>query len=77
MDDAEAKQRVIDGLAAKFIRGLNLVQVERLPAPVYGFNPEGWTLFVMHDARNGIGSAEYVAINRSTGKIRYLGPLGE
>ena len=77
MNDVEVKQRAIDGLAEKFIRGLDLVQVDRLPMAVYNFDPEGWTLFVVNGTRNATGAAEYVAINRRTGKIRYLGLLGE
>ena len=77
MDDAEAKQRAIDALTAKLVSGLQLQQVESLPAPIYGFNPEGWTLFVVDDARRGTGADEYVAVNRATGRVCFLGSLGE
>jgi hypothetical protein len=76
MDDADAKQRVIDALMKKFIRGFRLQKLDALPAPAYGFNPDGWLLFVV--ARDhAIGASEYVAINPKTGKIRFLGMLGE
>jgi hypothetical protein len=45
MDDAEAKQRATDALLGRFVEGLNLQRVEKLPQPVYGFNPDGWLLF--------------------------------
>jgi hypothetical protein len=77
MDDAEAKQRAIDALIQKFVNGLKLHEVDTLPSPVYGFNPDGWHLFVVDDNKRGTGAAEYVAINRAAGMIRFLGSLGE
>jgi hypothetical protein len=79
MDEREARQRVTDALMARMIEALNLKRVEALPTPVYGFNPDddNWFLFVVNDARSGTGAAEYVAINRDTGAVRFLGVLGE
>lgn len=79
MDEAEAKQRATDAMMARMIEALDLQRVESLPSPVYGFNAEddNWFLFVVNDARRGTGAAEYVAINRDTGAVRFLGALGE
>jgi hypothetical protein len=79
MDEVEAKQRVTDALITKMIQALELKRVEALPVTVYGFNAEddNWFLFVINDARRGTGAAEYVAINRTSGAVRFLGELGE
>ena len=45
MDEAEAKQRAADALLGRFVEGLNLQRVDKLPQPIYGFNPECWLLF--------------------------------
>jgi len=60
-----------DALMARMIQALDLT----LPSPVYGFNAEddNWFLFVISDARRGTGAAEYVAINRASGAVRFLG----
>ena len=79
MDEREARQRVTDALITKMIQALDLKRVESLPAPgVYGFTPgDDWFLFVVNDERRGTGAAEYVAINRDSGAVRFLGALGE
>ena len=79
MNEREARQRVTDALMARMIEALDLQRVESLPSPVYGFNAEddNWFLFVVNDARRGTGAAEYVAINRDSGAVRFLGVLGE
>ncbi len=76
MNNVETKKRALDALAGKFIEGLDLVEVDRLPIAVYGFNPEGWTLFVLRESRPGrTGCSEYVAVKRASGKVRFLGEL--
>ena len=78
MDEREARQRVTDALITKMIQALDLKRVESLPTPVYDFTPtDDWFLFVVNDARRGTGAAEYIAINRDTGAVRFLGLLGE
>lgn len=77
MDEAEAKQRATDALITKMIQALDLKRVKSLPTPVYGFDPtDDWFLFIINDARRGTG-AEYVAIHRGKGTVRFLGALGE
>jgi hypothetical protein len=78
MDEREARQRVTDALITKMIQALDLKRVESLPTPVYGFDPtDDWFLFIINDARRGTGAAEYVAIHRGKGTVRFLGALGE
>jgi hypothetical protein len=79
MNEVEAKQRATDALITRMIKALDLKRVESLPSPVYGFNADddNWFLFVVNDARRGTGAAEYVAINRDSGAVRFLGALGE
>jgi hypothetical protein len=78
MDESEAKQRATDALMARMIEALDLRRVESLPTPVYGFNPtDDWFLFVVNDGHLGTGAAEYVAIHRGKGTVRFLGALGE
>ncbi|HEX2477564.1 MAG TPA: thermonuclease family protein [Lacipirellulaceae bacterium] len=77
MNTAEAKQKVIDALLAKFRDALDLELVEGLPAPVYDFNPNGWMLFRTRNAPGMLGGSEYVAVHRESGKVRFLGRLGD
>jgi hypothetical protein len=77
MDDADAKQRATDALLAKFLSGRDLQRVEKLPAPVYGFDPAGWLLFFFDTGRRATGEGEYVAVKRETGEVRFLGNLSE
>ena len=68
MDEAEARQRATDALITRMIQALDLERVATLPAPVPGFEPdEDWFLFVVNDARQRAGTAEYEAIHRGRG----------
>ena len=54
-----------------------VVQAAQFPhdAP-YGFDPEGWALFVVSD-ENGVGANKYVAVNMNSGETKSLGRSGE
>jgi len=43
----------------------------------YGFDPEGWALFVVTDDNNRVGSDKYVAVNMETGEAKSMGSMGE
>jgi hypothetical protein len=79
MNKAEAEQQAIDALLTKFREGLGLTPVAELPEPVNGLDLTGWLLFVVGDESKqvGCGLSEYVAVDRSTGTVQFLGPLGE
>ena len=54
-----------------------IVQAAQFPdAAPYGFDPEGWALFVIveHDR---VGAAKYVAVHIDTGETKSLGRYGE
>jgi hypothetical protein len=55
---------------------LNLQRVDKLPQPVYGFNPDGWLLFFFSYGRRDARAGEYVAVRRDIGDVKFLGPLG-
>ena len=54
-----------------------VVQSAQFPqdAP-YGFDPEGWALFVVVD-KDGVGSSEFVAVNMNSGETKSMGRYGE
>lgn len=39
--------------------------------------PPDWFLFVVNDDHRRTGAAEYVAIHRGKGTVRFLGAFGE
>ena len=54
-----------------------VVQAAQLPDEArYGFDPEGWAIFVVLD-RYQVGSTKYVAVHLETGETRSLGRYGE
>jgi hypothetical protein len=62
----------------RMIQALDLQRVASLPSSVYGFNPtDDWFLFVVNDERRCTVAAEYIAINRDSGAVRFLGVLVE
>jgi len=76
MGDAAAK--LLDALAKRYRDSVELVRVHALPAPAYGFDPEGWELFAVLDKHvTRLGATEYVAVHPASGEIRHLGTLGE
>jgi hypothetical protein len=48
-----------------------------LPAPAYGFDPQGWLLFRVDPEGGYLGGDEYLVIHPTTGRIRFVGRLGE
>jgi hypothetical protein len=73
----DAKQRAIDALITKYREELRLIPTDTLPWPVYNFDSTGWLLFRVDVEAHCVGWDEYVAIHPTTGKIRFLGELGE
>ena len=77
MSPVDAKQAAIDALLTKFRAALDLELVEGIPAGAYDFDPTGWMLFRVRGDSYTLGPAEYVAVRRETGEVRFLGPLGD
>lgn len=74
----EAKERALKFKAERHLESIFLEPAE-LPQPgAYGFDPEGWAIFVVIE-RNPmrVGGPEYVAVNYETGEVRTLGVIGE
>ena len=75
MNDVEAKN-----LAHRFLcENIDLECCNEQPQGFYGFHPSEEILFRfrLFGALTSIGSSEYVAVSKITGKVRYLGHLGE
>ena len=74
----EAGAQALDFLSRRYRESLRLTPVDSLPAPVYGFDPNGWFLFaVTVRTSSTLGATEYVAVSQSTGEVRYLGRVGQ
>jgi hypothetical protein len=69
MNQLDAEQRAIDALIEKYRRELRLVPTDSMPA-VYDFDPTGWMLFRMDAEPDHTGEDEFVAVHRTTGRVR-------
>lgn len=78
IDLERARQLAIKGLQDRFGNSIELVRIESLHGPAYGFDPAGWLLFSVH-RRNVlmVGGDWTVAIHPETGEFRDLGRLGD
>src|SRR4051812_30602368 len=74
MDERQAKRKASKALLDRFVRDLKLRAVDRLPAPVYGFEPKGWLLFAVGSDSNTLGGSEYVAVIRN--RRRFVSSAG-
>ncbi len=73
----DASELALDFLSRRYRDSIELVPVDALPAPVYGFEPNGWYLFAVIEQRSfRTGGGEYVAVSQRTGEVRDLGRLG-
>ena len=74
----DAEQRIRDAIAQKAAEETILTPVKEPHVPIYGFDPDGWLLYVMsrrNDCR--LGGDEYVALNPETHEVLFLGVHGE
>jgi hypothetical protein len=74
----EAGAQALDFLSRRYRESLRLGPVDSLPAPIYGFDPNGWHLFAVTERiAQRVGATQYVAVSQSTGEVRYLGRVGQ
>lgn len=74
-----ARERALDFLAQRYRSSPEVVPIPELRVPVYGFDSNGWDLFVVLN-KNGhltLRGDEYVAVHRTNGEVKYLGILGD
>ena len=78
IDVKRASKLAIEHLCEEYRRSIS-VRPSDLPDPgVYGFDPNGWAIFVVIDkVPDHVGGSEYVAVNLDTGEARTLGIIGE
>lgn len=72
----KATQLALDHACNEYRESLTANTVQLTDQIPYGFDPVGWTLFVISDAR-GVGSSRYVAVNVETGETKSMGRMGE
>jgi hypothetical protein len=78
VDPAAAKQLALNAVVGGIAARLDVVPVDALPRPAYGFDPSGWCLFAAVDQSTcQVGASQYVAVNPATGEVKLLGKLGE
>ena len=74
----EASDRALEFLCRQYRESIRLTPVDSLPAPVYGFDPNGWHLFAVTERiAQRVGATHYVAVSQSTGEVRDLGRVGQ
>jgi hypothetical protein len=74
----EAEQHIRDAIARKVPRETCLIPVDSPSVAIYGYDPEGWLLYVIlrrDDCR--LGGDEYVAYHQKTHEVRFLGIHGD
>ena len=78
IDVKRASKLAIEHLCDEYRRSFTVTPSD-LPDPgVYGFDPNGWAIFVVIDkVPDHVGGSEYVAVNLDTGEARTLGIIGE
>jgi hypothetical protein len=78
-DSRNIHARILELLCNRYRQSVSIVPVDSLPHPgAYNFDPGGWELFsVRHRTRQELGAAEFVAVSKSTGEVRYLGHIGQ
>lgn len=76
MDKERALQLAREHVAHAFGESLTVKPAEPPDCGFYGFDPEGWAVFVVI-GQHMVGADEYVAVNLDTGESRSLGRYGE
>jgi hypothetical protein len=65
-------------ICTQFGDSIDLVRVDCLPAPAYGFDPSGWLLYRVEQSDLYRLCGDWiVAVNAETGEYRDLGRLGD
>ena len=75
-DMNRAARLVTDHLVEEFRQNLQIQPAQLSDVTLYGFDPEGWILFVIVEGDH-IGASKYVAVNLETGETKSLGPSGD
>ena len=65
-----------DHLVEEFRQKLDIQPAQLPDVAPFGFDPEGWTLFVIVE-NDGVGASKYVAVHLETGETKSLGALGD
>ena len=74
----DAKLIAINTIRDRFPDSVELVRVESMPSPAYGFNPSGWLLFGVRQSDVFRVQGDWiVAVHAETGEFRDLGRLGD
>ena len=65
-----------DHIVKEFRQNLDIQPAELPDVAPYGFDPEGWALFVVVE-NDRVGASKYVAVHLETGETKSLGALGD
>lgn len=77
-DNPEAENCIREAIADKVLKETCLIPVDSPSVPIYGYDPEGWLLYVVlrrYDC--SLGGTEYVAFHPETHEVRFLGIHGD
>ncbi len=73
-----ARQLAIEGLQDRFGNEIELVRIESLHGPAYGFDSAGWLLFSVRRRDVFMMGGDWtVAVHPETGEFGDLGRLGD
>ena len=74
----DAKLIAINAIRDRSLDSFELVRVESMPSPAYGFNPSGWLLFGVRQSDVFCLQGDWiVAVHPETGEFRDLGRPGD
>ena len=77
VDLDEATQLAIDHVVDEYRQSVVVRACQSPQEAPYGFDPEGWALFVVTDGNYRVGGDKYIGINMETGETKSFGTMGE
>jgi len=74
--DDRVLQLAIDHVVDEYRQTVVVTATQWPDEALYGFDPEGWALFVFTDDKCWVGPDKYVAVNMETGETKSPGRYG-
>ena len=76
IDPNDAINRALDHFAKEYRDSLSIREAQSSDHHPYGFDPDGWALFVISESR-GVGASNYVGVNMESGETKSFGAIGD
>jgi len=68
-----ARGSIRNAIAQKFLESIEVIRVDKLPNPVYAFDPDGWEIYCISGRFYGCTcEGDYWGYHPQSGEIRHL-----